>query len=65
MGDLVHRAKVRIVPEKPTIKQAFVDPFPEPIRTGVHGASNSGFKPRSTKNSRPPSTMSSPPSAPE
>ena len=37
MGDIVHRSKVRIVPEQPTVKQAFVEPFPEPIRTGMHG----------------------------
>jgi hypothetical protein len=43
MGDLVHRSKVRIVPEKPTIKQAFVNPFPEPIRTGVHGGVKQWF----------------------
>jgi hypothetical protein len=44
MGDLVHRSKVRIVPEKPTIKQAFVDPFPQAIRTGVHGGVKEWFK---------------------
>ncbi len=37
MGNLVHRVKVRIVPEKPSVKQAFVAPFPQAIRTGVHG----------------------------
>jgi hypothetical protein len=37
MGDLVHRSKVRIVPEQPGVKQAFVEPFPQPIRTGMHG----------------------------
>ena len=37
MGDIVHRSKVHIVPEQQTIKQAFVEPFPEPIRTGMHG----------------------------
>jgi hypothetical protein len=37
MGQLVHRSKVRIVPEKPGIKQAYVEPFPQAIRTGVHG----------------------------
>jgi hypothetical protein len=44
MGDLVHRSKVRIVPEKPTVKQAFVDPFPHPIRTGVHGGVKDWYK---------------------
>ncbi len=37
MGDIVYRSKVHIVPEQPTVKQAFVEPFPEPIRTGMHG----------------------------
>lgn len=37
MGDIVHRSNVRIVPEQPTVKQAFVEPFSEPIRTGMHG----------------------------
>jgi hypothetical protein len=37
MGDLVHRSKVRIVPEQPSVKQAFVEPFPQAIRTGMHG----------------------------
>lgn len=36
MGDLVHRSEVRVVPEKGSIKQAFVEPFFQPIRTGVH-----------------------------
>jgi hypothetical protein len=44
MGDLVHRAKVRIVPENPGIKQAFVEPFPQAIRTGVHGGVKAWFK---------------------
>jgi hypothetical protein len=37
VGELVHRSIVRIVPEQPTVKQAFVEPFPQPIRTGMHG----------------------------
>ena len=44
MGDLVHRSKIRIVPEKPTVKQAFVEPFPQPIRTGVHGGVKEWFQ---------------------
>jgi hypothetical protein len=44
MGDLVHRSKVRIVPEKPGIKQAFVEPFPQAIRTGVHGGVKAWYK---------------------
>jgi hypothetical protein len=35
---------VHIVPEKPTVKQAFVEPFPQPIRTGVHGGVKEWFK---------------------
>ena len=37
MGALVHRSKVRIVPEQPSVKQAYVEPFPQVIRTGMHG----------------------------
>jgi hypothetical protein len=44
MGGLVHRSKVRIVPEKPTVKQAFVEPFSQPIRTGVHGGVKAWYK---------------------
>jgi len=33
MPDPVHICKIRIVPEKRTVKQAYVAPFPEPIRT--------------------------------
>jgi hypothetical protein len=44
MGNLVHRSKVRIVPEKRTIKQAFVEPFPQPIRTGMHGGVKAWYK---------------------
>ncbi len=44
MGDLVHRSKVRIVPERPTVKHAFVEPFPHPIRTGMHGGVKEWYK---------------------
>jgi hypothetical protein len=44
MGDLVHRSKVYVVPEKPGIKQAFVEPFPEAIRTGMHGGVKAWYK---------------------
>jgi hypothetical protein len=44
MGDVVHRSKVRIVPEKPTVKQAYVEPFPQAIRTGMHGGVKSWYK---------------------
>jgi hypothetical protein len=44
MGQLIHKSRVRIVPEKRTIKQAFVEPFPQPIRTGVHGGVKAWYK---------------------
>ena len=63
MGDLVHRSKVHIVPEQPSVKQAFVEPFPQPIRTGMHGGVKAWYGRRSKRNFRPPSIMSSPPLA--
>lgn len=44
MGNVVHVSRVRIVPERPTIKRAFVEPFPDPIRTGVHGGVKQWYK---------------------
>ena len=44
MGDLVHRSKVRIVPEQPSVKQAFVEPFPQAIRTGMHGGVKAWYR---------------------
>ena len=44
MGDLVHRSKVHIVSEQPTIKRAFVEPFPQPIRTGMHGGVKAWYR---------------------
>ena len=44
MGTLVHLSKVRVVPEKRTIKQAFIEPFPQAIRTGVHGGVKAWYK---------------------
>jgi hypothetical protein len=44
MGDLIHRSKVRIVPEQPGVKQAFVEPFPQPIRTGMHGGVKAWYR---------------------
>ncbi len=44
MASPVHVSRVRIVPEKLTIKQAFVEPFPQAIRTGVHGGVKSWYK---------------------
>ena len=44
MGNLVHRSKVRIVPEQPGVKQAYVEPFPQAIRTGMHGGVKSWYQ---------------------
>jgi hypothetical protein len=44
MGDLIHRSKVRIVPEQPSVKQAFVEPFPQAIRTGMHGGVKAWYR---------------------
>jgi hypothetical protein len=44
VGDLVHRSRVRIVAEQPGIKQAYVEPFPQMIRTGVHGGVKAWYK---------------------
>jgi hypothetical protein len=44
MGTLVHLSRVRVVPEKRTIKQAFIEPFPQAIRTGVHGGVKAWYK---------------------
>ena len=44
MSSPVHVSKVRIVPEKRTVKQAYVTPFPTPIRTGVHGGVKAWYK---------------------
>ena len=44
MSDLVHRAHIRIVPETPGMKQASVEPFPQVIRTGMHGGVKAWYK---------------------
>jgi hypothetical protein len=44
MAEPVHVSKIRVVPEKPTIKQAYVEPFPTPIRTGMHGGVKAWYK---------------------
>lgn len=44
MAAPVHVSRVRIVPEKRTIKQAYVEPFPQAIRTGVHGGVKAWYK---------------------
>jgi hypothetical protein len=55
MGDLVHRSKVRIVPEQPSVKQAFVEPFPQAIRTGMHGGVKAWY--RATAEEELPTTI--------
>jgi hypothetical protein len=44
MSDLGHRANIRIVPEKPGVKQAYVEPFPKVIRTGMRGGVNAWYE---------------------
>jgi hypothetical protein len=44
VGDIIYRSKVHLIPEKPGVKQAFVEPFPHPIRTGLHGAVKDWYK---------------------
>jgi hypothetical protein len=44
MNDLIHRANIRIVPETPGIKQAYVEPFLQVIRTGMHGGVKAWYK---------------------
>jgi hypothetical protein len=44
VGEIVHRSKVRIIPEKPGIKQAYVEPFSQVIRTGMHGGVKAWYK---------------------
>jgi hypothetical protein len=55
VGDIVQRTKVRIVPEQPTVKQAFVEPFSEPIRTGMHGGVKAWY--RATVEEELPTTL--------
>jgi hypothetical protein len=44
MSEIVHRSKVRIIPEKPGVKRAYVEPFPQVIRTGMHGGVKAWYK---------------------
>ena len=44
MAEPVHVSTIRIVPEKRTVKRAYVEPFPTPIRTGVHGGVKAWYK---------------------
>lgn len=38
MGRLVYRSRVSVLPVKRGVKHAIVEPFPEVILTGQHGA---------------------------
>jgi uncharacterized OsmC-like protein len=49
MSDPVYRARVRVIPEQPGIKQAYVDPFPQPIRSGSHGDLKAWYKAPATE----------------
>jgi hypothetical protein len=44
MSDVVHTSRVRIIPEKPGVKQAYIEPFPHAIRTGMHGGVKQWYK---------------------
>ena len=37
MGELIHTAKITIIKDKGPVRRAYIAPFPEPIRYGVHG----------------------------
>ncbi len=36
MGNLVHTSHVRIVQDKPPVRRAYIEKFPEPFYYGVH-----------------------------
>ncbi len=44
MSNPVYRSHVRIIPEQPGIKQAYIDPFPQPIPSGSHGDLKTWYK---------------------
>ncbi len=37
MAELIHVSRIRIVKDKGPTRRAFIEPFPEPVRYGVHG----------------------------
>jgi hypothetical protein len=37
MGELIHVSRIRIVKDKGPDRRAYIEPFPEPVRYGVHG----------------------------
>jgi hypothetical protein len=49
MNDPVYRSQVRIISEQPGIKHSYVDPFPQPIRSGVHSDLKAWYKAQVTE----------------
>jgi uncharacterized OsmC-like protein len=49
MSDPVYRARVRVILEQPGIVQAYVHPFPQPIRSGSHGDLKAWYKAPATE----------------
>ncbi len=37
MAELIHTARIKIVQDKRPQRRAYIEPFPEPLRFGVHG----------------------------
>jgi hypothetical protein len=37
MGEPIHTSKVKIVKDKGPVRRAYIEPFSEPVRYGVHG----------------------------
>ncbi len=37
MGELIHTSRIKIVQDKRPLRRAYIEPFAEPLRFGVHG----------------------------
>ena len=37
MGELIYTSKARIYKDKGPVRRAYIEPFQEPVRYGVHG----------------------------
>lgn len=37
MAELIHLSKVRIVMDKGPVRRAYIEPFADPVRYGMHG----------------------------
>ncbi|MGH9845421.1 MAG: hypothetical protein ACREEM_42450 [Blastocatellia bacterium] len=37
MSELIHTSRIKIYQDKRPLRRAFVEPFAEPLRFGVHG----------------------------